>query len=1314
MKRLIIILALLAATLHGFPEEYPLKKILVLVEGAYNLDSRATGQGRQLAQLLGHFNTEVILLGSADYQNGEIENHDYLFYVGFSSGNLPPSVLCRDILTTSKQVVWINTGIDELSRDPAFTDKFGIEFLEHLSNSDFDEVKTSSHTFSKGSPDINRVQITGKLLTEVWSTARSGKSGAETPYLIRSGNLIYVADLPFLRAEANDRYLYFCDVLHDILKEKHPEAHQAIIRIEDVNTMSDPDNLRQVADILSERGIPFLVGVVPIYINPGENQRITLSDRPEIVDALKYMVKKGGSLVMHGVTHQYKGVSTVDAEFWDATNSRPLPNENPEEYRTKIETGIDEFVKNGLHPIAWETPHYMASVEALSVISQYFSTSIEQRMVINDYYYSQHFPFIIHKDIYGQKVYPENLGYVPLKPDVTDSRADVENLIKNTDGIKQVRDGIACAFFHPFLDPGLLKILADGIAAKGFTFIDLKEQPHRVKSKTSVILCGTQSFNLEMDNSYLHEQYFDQEDNLMKRSFSSERLNGRISRDITLQPGEIYVAHAVDYRIRESAATDNALSGWKKAWQSAMRKNDWQAARVKILWNPAARLEDGFDQSALARVFSSLNIQVDTLFTVDQLNRDDCNLLIVPFAGAETLTDKDIDKIVRFVEKGGNLVTDRKNRLIQKFGFTFSKNQDKLQFVRDLLYPEEPIIWRKFQYVSNFDYHDQDKVFCEDRITGLPVVIGRDWKAGKIIYFNTAFDPLTPDGYSCYPFAMEYFMRFFGVMPIIRRENLEMYFDPGFRTHVSEEELVSRWVKQGIRIVHAAGWHQYPKYTYNYANLIRLAHANGILVYAWIEPPQVSKMFWQDHPEWREKNYLGQDLHMNDTLTASWRYPVALTDKDCFSTAMDVYLKLLKDFDFDGVNIAELNFDAGRGFDEPLVFTPMHPSARQEFQVRYGYDLRDIFKAGSPHYWKNHPAVKQQVTEYRTDKVSEFHETLLSEISGFAKTRDGFNIVVTFYDSYFSPEITEYHGVSSDRIIELQKKYDFLLQPEDPESRWSTGPGRYIEMGRLYAQKMTDSTKLMLDLNILQFRDPEQDFPFPTLLQTGIESYQLVNAASKGAVRFTIYSESSCNPQDLALFPYAASGMVSYKTVDDGFIVNSPCSFVLQLPVNKKVMRVDGQLVTGYRNNHFIIPAGEHRIKIRQNEIQGISKATFQPELLSFTGNLLSINYEMNKVIFNYSSCERTLASLNQEPASILLDGEDYKLESLKGNDCYTVMLPAGNHKAELITGNRFSHGINLASLWSVSAIAIYGLLAFILLILMIVSIKIIRRRYEK
>ncbi len=1314
MKKIVFlqfILALLCVTATA--QGYPLKKVLIITEKEPDLKSESSGAARDLAQLLGHFNTKVNFKSIGAYKTHEIDQFDYLFYVGFSAENHPSAVLIRDIINSGKPVVWLNTGISELVKNIQNQNKYGFEIIRHMETSEFDAVKTNSYTYTKGNSEINLIQIKNRNQVEAWAEAYSSGTKARTPYMVKSGNLVYVADLPFLGAKVTDRYLLFADKLHDILNELHPELHTAVLRIEDVTPLYEPAKLRQVADFLSAKGIPFLVAVVPFYVNPQENSRVSLSDRPELVDALKYMVANGGSVVMHGTTHQYTGITANDGEFWDAANSKPLPGENPEEFANKIEMGLDEFVKNGLYPVAWETPHYMASAAFFNVISRYFSTAVEQRMSIDEFNYGQYFPYLINKDLYAQKIIPENLGYVPLKPDIRDSEKAVQTLISNAEAIRQVRDGVAGCFFHPFLDIELLKTLVEGITSKGFSFLDIRTSTNWVKTDNFVILTGTQSYTINPGNSFISELFFDQDSKIVQKNFSKKRVKGAFSKKIDLKPGNLYFAQAVDYDIKEVSFKDRILNSVNSAYHSLFGNSDWQQAKVKVVWNPAALGAEYFDQCSYVSVFRNLNIQVDTLLLNEKMDLANCNLLIVPFTSADRMSKASKKAVHKFVEAGGNLVTDCKNNLIQEFGIIFSDSKLKLQYIRDKSYPEESIQWEAGPVVNKFDYTSEDKIFCEDAISGFPVAIGRDYKSGKIIFLNAAFDPLTPKGFSYYPFFMEYVRNFLHVQPIIENHNLEFYFDPGFRTNSDPEELVKQWVKQGVRIIHVAGWHQYQNYTYDYALLIKLAHANGILVYAWLEPPQVSKKFWDNHPEWREKNYLNQDIHQDEELKASWRYPVALTDKKCFRAAMDEYIGMLKKYDFDGVNVAELNFEAGLGFDDPQLFTPMHPSAVKQFQEIYGYNLKDIFKPSSGSYWRTNQKVKEQVTAFRVDKIMELHDAFLSEISSFAKSRSGFDVIVTFYDTYFSPELTEYYGASSDNIIELRKKYKFHLQPEDPFNKWTTDPDRYREMGKFYSGKLNDPTDLMLDLNIFKFRSKNDVSPFSTLIQTGLESYQLIAAASAYAQRFTIYSESSCNPQDIPYFTYASSGMVKYKCLENGYQVFSPHSFEIHLPASIKVIRVDGVNQTGYRDNHYLIPAGNHTIITDFNEIPGFSTHELQPQLLFISGNLLKVEYLMQTILFSYESEERTLASLNYIPTSIKVDGKNYTIEVLSGNDCFTIMLPAGKHQVEIHKGNRISYGINLASIWSMSAISVYGVLAVILLMNLFIALKFIRKHYN-
>jgi uncharacterized protein YdaL len=1294
---------LLSFNYAGFSQ---IKRVLVIVEGDYGLKNGPTAEGRQLENLLGHFDVNTTIKGVNAYIDNETDRFDYVFYVGYHDNFKIPAVFLKDIANTNKPVFWINAGIAQLCQVQGEKQKLGFDCLASDSLIGFDMVKTSTCQFTKGIPNIHILKVNNKNGVDVLATAYSTKKKQSTPYIVVSGKFHYISDSPFQTATETDRYLLFADYLHDFLGIQHPTNHQAIIRIEDVTPMDNPDRLRDIADILSSRGIPFLVGVVPIYVNPVENIRVKLSDKPEMVDALKYVVRNGGTIVMHGVTHQYRGISTDDYEFWDGSTHKPIKGETAEEISSKLETGIDEFFKNGIYPLLWETPHYTASFNLYKTASHFFSTAIEQRLSIEDADYSQYFPYIINKDVFGQRIIPENLGYVPLYPNVDSSRYYVQKIISNARASLAVRDGFASCFFHSFLNLDLLKELVDGLKNDGFTFFDARKLNNWVKTNSKVIISGSQSYALNLNNDYLYEAYYNSEGNLVKKSFSPNRIIGLVNKNITLAPDEIYVAQPIDYHVKELTWTDKAKKTAGDFFRNTFKSNQsWNIARVKIIWNQYARGAAYNDQSSLASAFSSLSITTDTIFINEPINVSDCNLLLVPFACVDSLKKSDIEAIDQFVRNGGCLITDRKNSLAEKFGIKFLSSEMQVHGIRERYFPQEYVSWQFGELAYKFEYSEDDEILCEDASTGFPMAIGHSVGDGKVLFLNAAFDDHSKLGYSHYPFLMDYMRNYFKLMPMACRENLEFYFEPGYRQNSSVEALVKQWVKEGIRIVHVAGWHQYPKYTYDYARLIKFAHANGILVYAWLEPPQVSQKFWNDHPEWREKNYKGEDVR------PSWRYPVALTDENCFKAVLAEYKKFLGAYDWDGVNLAEVYFESNAGLINPAQFTPFHPSARKEMRDLYHVNIDNFFNPTSVDYWKNNHYLRTSFIQYRINKLKTINERLLQEFGEIANKKPGFRIIVTTMDSYGSPELTENYGINAADIIELQKKYGFLLQIEDPANRWSTSPDRYAEIGNMYAEKLGGKNNLLLDLNILSFRNKNEITPFPTLLQTGIESYQMIHSAAIGASRTTSYSEASVNPQDLTFFAYANAANVNYTLNGNQLSVNSPTSFMIRLPQENKVISIDGQLMVGCRSNTFLIPAGRHIIDIKHEELINFGTVELQPQILSFTGNILDVKYGMRSLSFAYESDERALVSLNRKLSSVKVDGVVYAFEMMKGNDCYSIFLPAGKHEVTLQTGDKFVYGIDLTSLWSSNFISLFGSLAVALLVVLYVALKIIRKK---
>lgn len=1281
------------------------KKILILVEGNTELTNYAYASGRKIANLLGHFNATATVKGVNEYKQSEISLFDQVFYLGFHLRNAPPQRFYEDILRTKKTVVWINTGLKEVcEKFPGLATQFGFSVTDIDTLSKFNLVKAGTRTYTKGSPYVNMVAIKDHKKVAVLATTQNANRQKESPYLVRSGNFYYVADNPFELAElGTDRYIYFADILHDILGENHPASHKALIRIEDVNPMSNPEKLEEIADILSKRHIPFLVGVFPFYINPSQSLKVSLSDKQEVVDALHYMVSKGATIVMHGTTHQYKGISGNDFEFWDESTNKPIKGETVSGIDRKIEDGIQELMKNGIYPLLWETPHYTASIQFYETIGKYFSTAMETRLTVEDFDCGQYFPYILYKDIYGQKIYPEDLGYVPLDASMEVEENYIKTLLNGAKTTMGVRDGFASCFFHPFINLDLLKELVDGMEALGYTYMDVKTETNRVRTENRTIISGSQDISLKLDDQYLLEQYFNAKGELVSKSYSPTRLSGTINKSITLKPGEVYTASPVEIKDQSTSKWEKVVDYTKSMYTNLFKKKrPWQEPKICILWNTEATGAEYNDQASMASIFTALNINVDTMYVGTHLDIGNHNILLLPYGSANKIAESESDAIVSYVKEGGNVITDWQNNLLEDFGIFFSPAKVSINKLRDKYFPEQEISLAHNELISKVETENYDEIFCTEASSETPLAFGKKFGLGKIMYFTARFDSHTQYGYSTYPFAMEYMKRYFAIHPLFRRDNLEMYFDPGFRNSYTIESLVKMWVLEGIRVIHVAGWHQYAKYTYDYDRLIKLAHANGILVYAWIEPPQVNQIFWESHPQWREKNYLGKDVR------PSWRFPMALTDEACVTEMIAEYNKLLTAYDWDGVNLAEVYFEAGEGFSNPELFTPMHSSAQAAFKHKYGIDLPSIFTHGSANYWAGNPTVKNLVTEFRVAEIKKVYTRLLGFLHGLAQQKNGFQIIVTTLDNLGSPELREYIATDVEQLIELNKQYPFRLQVEDPEKRWSEDPYRYREIADRYRQLVGND--FMLDLNILTFRKPEAVTPFPTLIQTGAECFHLIRAAALSA-RYTIYAESSINPQDLFYLPYANTAGLHYRDSLNGYLVESPFSSFLKLPDDKKNVKVDGVFVAASRENQVFIPAGRHFIEIGIKASEAYSDHDLQTRIMSITANVLAVEYKISNVYMEYVGDTRVLASFDHEPTKVIVDGLDYPVSPLKGNDCYSIFLPQGHHHVEIIAGSKFSDGVNLLSLWSSTTIALFGILSVASLVLMYFSLKVIRRR---
>jgi uncharacterized protein YdaL len=268
----------------------------------------------------------------------------------------------------------------------------------------------------------------------------------------------------------------------------------------------------EIARILEQRKVNYMVSVIPVYVNPETEEEYHFSDNPELVDALKYMQDHGGSILLHGYTDQFGIAETGEGfEFWNKEKNRPVYqpyNDQTDiktrrdfnsqlEYETyltakkafetayikkKLEKGIEELVQYGLYPLAFEAPHYAMSQNGYAVLSQYFSTYVGQVQLTDvDWRKMAESPYISAPTfLHGMTLLPETIRYVRYH-----DPQSIQEMKARVSDFTTVRDGVIGGFYHPFLGgKELIEVLDQMGDIPNLEWLDLKKRTNTVQTGT--------------------------------------------------------------------------------------------------------------------------------------------------------------------------------------------------------------------------------------------------------------------------------------------------------------------------------------------------------------------------------------------------------------------------------------------------------------------------------------------------------------------------------------------------------------------------------------------------------------------------------------------------------------------------------------------------------------------------------------------------------------------------------------------------------------------------------------------------------------
>jgi hypothetical protein len=680
-----------------------------------------------------------------------------------------------------------------------------------------------------------------------------------------------------------------------------------------------------------------------------------------------------------------------------------------------------------------------------------------------------------------------------------------------------------------------------------------------------------------------------------------------------------------------------------------------------LLWNSNALNEDAIDQESFFTALENSGFKTIRRIPGELKNHPPGpkTLLIIPHATARLLSAKNIMEIMKSLSLGLTLITDGESGLSRAMGIQLGKPV-RIADIVDHTLPELESHWPGNQHVAwiaNFPEQKMDLLVSGDE-REYPLAITKQLGKGKCLYFAPLFDPISGKGFARFVNLPYYIVHVLHRNPPFRRQGADAYFDPGYRFNVSIDTLAMRWRQSGIRAIHAAAWYFYAQTPYDYTRLIKAAHQNGILVYAWLEWPYVGKKFWDLHPDWRQKNALLQDAHLDFLYLMDFQNPL------CFRTAMDD-LSLLLENDWDGIDIAEFSItgvgsEALQGPDHPEYFTGFTPAARADFKKLHGFDQIELFDTTHQHYWKKDSAALNTFYRYRVEVNNVLLNQIIHDLDSLNKDRNrNWEMILTIADNSRHPEFEQLLGFDMHSTLELVQKYNLTLEVEDPFTEWTKPPERYTDLGKTYLRYLGDRP-FIIDINVVPVHPPDQK-GYSVAQPTGTEIYQLWEKAADQSSRVCFYSESTVFSHDWEILPFAMAARAEIRTDGRELLINTPYTVTLTNVKMKDGFFLDGKSWMCCSEEGILIPQGKHRLSFGDRDD---TRYIHMPQirLVSISDELLKCERNGDSLEVTYSSPARCALTLSRRASVMILDGVGVDLPIIQNEKNIVVMAPPGVH----------------------------------------------------
>jgi hypothetical protein len=660
---------------------------------------------------------------------------------------------------------------------------------------------------------------------------------------------------------------------------------------------------------------------------------------------------------------------------------------------------------------------------------------------------------------------------------------------------------------------------------------------------------------------------------------------------------------------------------------------------------------DSASLRAYAGAFRSVGYPVRRV-TPGELGSLEDSVLVVPWAEALRLDAEACCGIAAFVEGGGRLVTAGSSPLSLALGIRFAQEEVEVGAIVESRVPGLAIRWGAPAAFRPFDLPSPARTFTWTSGRRHPIVSSFRHGRGTVVFLGVELGDESTVGGGRFPYVLQAVGETFGILPPAAADRIAAYAD--ISDHRGEDPLaIARsWYVRGIREVHVGAWDAFDANEAAFSGLITACHRYGILVYAWLEPPEISTAFWDANPSWREKTATGADAQVD------WRRLMALNVPECFAEVARGLQAMLERLDWDGVDLAELYYESPSGLEAPQLFTPMNRLVREEFARQAGFDPRELFDESSSRFWRKDSQSLGAFLEYRRAKVVELHERLMALLVSVQERKPHLDLVLTLVDALYDTSMRDRIAIDAARIAALAVRDRFALQVEDPYTLWTLGPERYGRIARDYRGLVAPNERLSIDINVV----PRGENVVPTSQQTGLELYRLVSEALGAFPKVCFYSEGTIYPQDFGLLASALASQARVEPHQGGsMVVESQDGVGLATDRGPHVVRIDGSPWPAFRPGKVLIPRGRHLVEWGAAAPDG-----WGLQLRDINAVLLGASAGRDALTVHYVSPARAFVTVSFRPARVEVDRLRTNLVVEANEYGFVVAAPRGEHTIRL------------------------------------------------